>query len=609
MSSPGNQQFYARRFFSVAVLAPVILFGAHRSAHADLQITEVMIDPLDGDVWEWIEVRNTDGAPIDLHGALGDRLGDPRILPTDPVSIDNLKASNTAIPGGGVAVLYDANLPGNTDADFDDQLFRDAWELSGAVPLIGVDFFPELTNGGSIGFWEDYSAYQQDLVNPGFGFVVDSFDHALFGIDFQNGFPAAQSGTSMRWNGQGNYQDGANWTLSADGVLSAVTSVSASIEAPINSTLDLASPGFQPAGSFRSALVITELMANPDSDQPDWEWIEVYNGTGGDLNLSGYVLDDRDGDDLPAANIASGLIPKNTTAVLYNGDALSRENMEAAWDPNNAMGTNFIEVENFSELATAETIALWDDFAQYESEAVQGPGRSTDNATTVLDYGDDGLNWPSFNGFASNYLMDPSADPNAGNYGLFWETSTSPGDGISFHAAVALGDVEVHSGGDVGSPGLFETPIFDADFDNDNDVDGIDFLTWQLGLGTGTTHAEGDANEDGVVDGADLAIWEDQYGTILSSADFDNDDDVDGDDLLAWQRGYQVGSTHAAGDANGDGTVNGADLAVWVAQYGTFSPLSEPLGGLSRVPEPTSMSLLLLTLSGWPRFSRWRAPR
>ena len=543
-NSPGYRNFYARRLFSVGAIALVVVLWGHAPARAQLQVTEVMHSPLDQDVWEWIEVRNSGGTPIDLNGAYGDRLGDPRILQSDPVSIDSLKASNTVIPAGGVAVLYDANLPGVTNADFDDQIFRDAWGLSGSVPLVGVDFFPELEAGGSIGFWEDYGAYSQDLVNPGTGFEVGSFDHALFSVDLSNGFPTIPSGSSMSWNGQGSYQDGANWSLSGN----TVTSVSASMSSTINSTLDFGSPGAQPAGTFLSALVITEIMVQPDSDQPDWEWIEVYNGSDDaidfDPNGDGpHVLDDSDGPDLLSANITSGLIPRNSTAVFFNGDALTIQDMQDAWDPNGAMNTNFIPVTNFSELATSGTIGIWSSYDAYTSEDVTGPGRSTENAESVLVYDDDGSSWPNFDGVSSNYLTTPSADPNDGGYGLFWAQSGSdPNNLPAFNAEEVLGSVEVHAGGDIGSPGV---SIDDADFDDDLDVDGKDFLAWQRGLATGTTHAEG--------------------------------------------------------DANGDGVVNHIDLAVWEAQYGGSSPL---MGTFVAVPEPSNLGLFVLALSGWTRISR-----
>jgi hypothetical protein len=53
-----------------------------------------------------------------------------------------------------------------------------------------------------------------------------------------------------------------------------------------------------------------------------------------------------------------------------------------------------------------------------------------------------------------------------------------------------------------------------ADFDDDGDVDGNDFLVWQRGLGTtGTaTPMDGDANDDGNVDAADLGVWQSQFG-------------------------------------------------------------------------------------------------
>jgi hypothetical protein len=59
-----------------------------------------------------------------------------------------------------------------------------------------------------------------------------------------------------------------------------------------------------------------------------------------------------------------------------------------------------------------------------------------------------------------------------------------------------------------------------GDFDDDGDVDGADFLSWQRGLGaTGTaTLGQGDANDDGNVDGADLAIWKDQFGSAGAAA-------------------------------------------------------------------------------------------
>lgn len=71
-------------------------------------------------------------------------------------------------------------------------------------------------------------------------------------------------------------------------------------------------------------------------------------------------------------------------------------------------------------------------------------------------------------------------------------------------------------------------------------------------------------------------------------ADFDQDGDVDGEDFLIWQRGFGIddGSVGLAeGDANGDGNVDASDLTAWEMQYGNGA------NGLSAVPEPTGFAL------------------
>lgn len=78
------------------------------------------------------------------------------------------------------------------------------------------------------------------------------------------------------------------------------------------------------------------------------------------------------------------------------------------------------------------------------------------------------------------------------------------------------------------------------------------------------------------------------------TADFDQDGDVDGSDFLTWQRGFgiQAGATLGMGDGNGDGKVDDEDLTLWKNTYGA-TPLA---AAATQVPEPTTGMLAIVAL-------------
>lgn len=112
------------------------------------------------------------------------------------------------------------------------------------------------------------------------------------------------------------------------------------------------------------------------------------------------------------------------------------------------------------------------------------------------------------------------------------------------------------------------------------------------------------------IDFQPLIDYVDEAPTPDFSADFDEDGDVDGADFLSWQRGYGIlsGAAHSQGDANGSGTVDVFDWAVWQEQYGQI-----PLTATLLVPEPccSLLSFVLLVhefvLRGRLHFRKVRA--
>ncbi len=133
---------------------------------------------------------------------------------------------------------------------------------------------------------------------------------------------------------------------------------------------------------------------------------------------------------------------------------------------------------------------------------------------------------------------------------------------------------------------------FNADFNEDTNVNNVDFGIWELNFGTqpDAMLSDGDADGDGDVDGDDYLIWQAQYdgstdvpddggddnpgGTgavedVFLDADFNGDGAVDGDDFDAWflRWGTTAGARHIDGDADADGDVDGDDFLIWQAQY------------------------------------------
>lgn len=86
-------------------------------------------------------------------------------------------------------------------------------------------------------------------------------------------------------------------------------------------------------------------------------------------------------------------------------------------------------------------------------------------------------------------------------------------------------------------------------------------------------------------------------------ADFDDDGDADGNDFLIWQRGLtdNEDGVNQTGDANNDTNVDGLDLAIWESNFGAAT------ANAGAVPEPTSLTLVLLAGAALGRVARRRA--
>ncbi|QDT00803.1 Alpha-amylase precursor [Adhaeretor mobilis] len=150
-----------------------------------------------------------------------------------------------------------------------------------------------------------------------------------------------------------------------------------------------------------------------------------------------------------------------------------------------------------------------------------------------------------------------------------------------------------------GGAGFLTQQAFDGvlvrrgDVNNSGTTDGNDVAELHAGFG-GTAWID-DLNADGSVDIDDVAtLVDDLVGT--SRGDFDLDRDVDGGDFLAWQLGIG-GNRFDQGDANLDGVVDATDLGIWQAEYGFIAAgFGSAIAASSAIPEPSSLVLVSLGL-------------
>lgn len=244
-------------------------------------------------------------------------------------------------------------------------------------------------------------------------------------------------------------------------------------------------------------LVISEIMYNPHTSQSgnSPEWIEIANIGGSTADLEGWLFDDEDEADwgeFPGGT----LLEPGQVAVFFDTTFISEANFRSEWSvPNNAL------VIGISWAGLADSPSPTNEILELKDNG----GSQVD----LVNY-DDTSPWPSDSTSDSSiYLSSLTTDNKVGSN---WAKSL-----IGVNGAINPSGTSF-STDDVGSPGILPES---ADFDFSGTVDGLDFLAWQVGLGTASPNAlkvHGDADSDLDVDAADLVLWEADYGVSLNTA-------------------------------------------------------------------------------------------
>jgi len=190
------------------------------------------------------------------------------------------------------------------------------------------------------------------------------------------------------------------------------------------------------------SIIISEIMYNPnssESDPNDVEWLELYNNGPGVVDVSGWFIQDEDGQ--------TGGLPAATTigpfeAVVVFPDTQSVADFQAAW----GAGYDLYPVSAWA-FPTAGGIQNLSNSPSPTNEILT----VRDSGGVVIDEAnfDDEGDWPSDSPDGpSIYVLPDFLDATSNDNGLNWARSVVGVDGA--YGNVVTGDF---GGTDVGSPG------------------------------------------------------------------------------------------------------------------------------------------------------------
>ena len=505
-------------------------------------ITEIMFDPYtSGEEYEYVEILNISGAPLDISGWYLQDIEFNGEGPTDAIP------AGTVLPAGGIAVLT-RSVTGDVNETRDDYI--DAWGAS--TPQGDPITWIPLENWGARATFGTEVTEVCSIISSA-GTVVDTVNYSNRTSNSEplpGGWPGGDGHGSYFLSGDAlNGVDndlGPNWHLSIDGLSGARRSNDFDPnDLPIWTNTDrggedFGSPGYIHAGPPQEpsgSVIITEIMAtsgavfpgqdpmDPLSDAGLDEWVEIYNTTGAAIDISGWYLQDEDGrtTGLPAGST----LDAGEVAVIYAND-FPADVSDAQAEFYDAWGCGY-QVFVVSEWYTDNKefglgrLSNSPNFVNEILRLVDATGTPTD----IVNYDDDSFVWP-VDGTGVNtdsnwsiYVISPGDFNSIDNDdGISWADSLEPIDGAR---TAAMTPVFNTIGSTYGSPGYLET------------VQSPDLMDCPADV------CLADVNGDGMVSPTDFSAWVGAYNNNLPACDQNGDGMCTPTDFSAWIGNYNAG--------------------------------------------------------------------
>ncbi len=117
-------------------------------------------------------------------------------------------------------------------------------------------------------------------------------------------------------------------------------------------------------GNSHPDILITEIMYDPNSAEPDYEWVEVYNNSIVPIDLEGFILYDNSGSAGETPITESYTLAPNEGVILIDQN-ITDADFQAAWGTGSTIPTLTVNLPDLSNIGMS--LGLWGNSAYYDN--------------------------------------------------------------------------------------------------------------------------------------------------------------------------------------------------------------------------------------------------
>ncbi|MBS0197218.1 MAG: lamin tail domain-containing protein [Planctomycetes bacterium] len=220
--------------------------------------------------------------------------------------------------------------------------------------------------------------------------------------------------------------------------------------AGVGGSFDTNSNGILDSFENKPNVVITEIMYDPSGSDEGKEFVEIFNAGASPVDVSGWKLQDIEGDS------ATGSIPAGT--IMQPGEAIVLTAGDGPGVPAD-VGTQFRAAWNLPTSVRSFALTPWQDRAQRATaiEEVLALEDASGEPVDVANYENPnamtGSTWPATDAASSIYLLSTAIGKGVNDTGANWRMSIANIDG-AYDSVQTPWFTDIRATGSTGSPGI-----------------------------------------------------------------------------------------------------------------------------------------------------------